>query len=206
MFPMPNLKDSNEPVYDTLYVEKYDTGPKSFHLFVQSVGQMGPRGPKSHKDTNIRVGGVLGIPLEAKWTWMRLVVEEWAHPEDVRDFVTGGSVELVIGSIPVVQRAFSAFTPILPKGGEKVIEEWLSGGVIEFWPWLQAPIGPIELDAITTYGATVSTNLSRLRGPLTAKIVLGPILRVPDGRRKVHPDDQEDPYDLFSSGQSEPEV
>lgn len=186
-------------MYDTLRVDKYATGLKEHMLFVQPLGQSGSNGEtKTLKDTNMTLCGQLGMPLAARWEWVRIAFKDWAHPEDVRDVISRGTFRIDKGFEPAAKNALSAFIPLLPRGGEALVKDWIGSKTIEFWPWIESPIGPIEVDSIDPFVAVIETNILRLRGPVTALVILGPTLYIPDGRRMRTLSKEEDEYGLLS--------
>lgn len=186
-------------MYDTLRIDKYETGAKEHILFAQPLGQPGSNGEtKTWKDTNLSLGGQLGSPLAARWEWVRIAFKDWAHPEDVRDIVASGTFRLDNGFTPAARMALSAFAPFLPRGGEALIKDWIGSKAIEFWPWIESPIGPVEIDSIDPFVVVIETNLVRLRGPMTALVILGPTLYIPDGRQMRTLPKEEDEFGLLS--------
>ena len=192
-------KATTQFLYDTLRIGKYDVGSKEHLLFARPLGQSEPDGEtKTYKDTNITIGGMLGSRLAARWEWVRIAFKDWAHPEDVRDIVASGTFRLDNGFTPAARMALSAFAPFLPRGGEALIKDWIGSKAIEFWPWIESPIGPVEIDSIDPFSVVVETNIPRLRGPVTALVILGPTLYIPDGRQMRTLPKEEDEFGLLS--------
>lgn len=185
-----HLKEIQEPLYDTLIVNGCPSS--QYTLFCKALGQSGDYGTKTLKDTNMLCGGMLSYPITGRWSWMRFIFTDWCHVADVHEVMTNASVEFLVANVPIVKKSLSVFEPIFPRGGEKVMKEWLAKKEIDFWPWLETAIPKIEVAPTETFMASVNfMNPNRLHGPLLAKVVLGPTLLVPDEYRQIHPEDRD---------------
>lgn len=185
-----HLKEIPEPIYDTLMIERFPS--TQYSLFQNHLGKSDEHGPKTLKGTNMLLGGCLGYPIHAKWSWMRFIFEDWCHASDVREVVSNASIEFLVSSVPVTRKALSVFDPIFPRGGERIMKEWLEKKEIEFWPWFETSFKEVKLSPTEPF--TVSVNfmgLGRLHGPIRAKVVFGPTLLVPDEYRQIHPEDRD---------------
>jgi hypothetical protein len=194
------LKEIEEPYYDTIW---FDREPRiAQNLFVVPDGGCTEHGAKTIKDTNARVPGCLGYPLKARWSFIRLFFEDWCYGGDVRAITSSLSLELMVGGVPVKEAAVSSFLPVFPRGGEKVMKEWLEKKEIEFWPWLETKIDPVEIDSVETFCVNAKfMGAPHLKGGyVKAKVILGPTLYIPDRYKQIHPEDR----DQFGFGGAEP--
>jgi len=144
-----HLKEIQEPLYDTLIVNGCPSS--QYTLFCKALGQSGDYGTKTLKDTNMLCGGMLSYPITGRWSWMRFIFTDWCHVADVHEVMTNASVEFLVANVPIVKKSLSVFEPIFPRGGEKVMKEWLAKKEIDFWPWLETAIPKIEVAPTETF-------------------------------------------------------
>ncbi len=194
------LHQIREPLYDRFWIERGDAGSdRGFHkiLFQDQIGKHDCHGRmKTIEDTNLLCGAMLAMPLHAKWSWVRLVIEDWCHPDDVRRFLKDTSIEVRVGQDWIWSRkSLTAFEPIITvdaglKKGERIeidleaFRKFIHGGEIHFWPWLEDVFEEIEIGPSETFSVKLEGKVDFLRGPIVGKILLGPWLYRPPRKPK----------------------
>lgn len=184
-----------DPKYDTFEMSQSDK-PVSIHLFQTYPGSpdVNTGRPKSQSECNMTQAGMLGMPLGAKWEWVRLFIEDFGSPEDVRSMISRCYMDVITGSQTIARKiAFGAMTPVLPKGGKEIAEQWIKDGVVKVWPWLQAALPLIGIHYCESFRVSIySDEPVNFSGVIRGKIFLGPWLYRPNHSAPHYEDRPED--------------
>jgi len=186
-----------DPKYDTFELPAKDGKPVvSVHLFqIMAYGTDPNTGlQKTEAECNMTQCGQLGMPLGAKWEWVRLFIEEFKNPADVRLLLSKCYMDVVTGSQTIARKiALGAMVPVLPKGGKELVQKWIKDGVVTVWPWLQAALPIIGIHPHESFRVSIySIEPLVFSGTIRAKVLLGPWLYRPNHTAPHYEDRPED--------------
>lgn len=189
-----------DPKYDTFEISDGNK-PVSIHLFQTYPGanDVNTGKPRNWSECNMTQAGQLGMPLGAKFEWVRLFVEDFVNPADVRMMLSKCYMDVITGSQTTARKlSLSAMVPVLPKGGNKIIEKWIKDGVVKVWPWLQAALPMVGVNPHEPFRVSIySDEPLAFSGVVRGKVFLGPWLYRPD---HSHPHYEDPPEDVVIDG------
>lgn len=174
-----------DPRYDTFTLDRrQDESAPDFSLFTCPEGSVdaytGRRRTKA--ETNMTLANMVGVPLAAKFEWMRVFIEDFGHPDDVEWIRQHFHFDVITGAQTIARGlGLNAMSPVLPKGGKDVIRDWIKDGTIRLWPWFQTALPSIGISPIECFSVrAVADAPLALKSFLRVKVSLGPWLYRPD--------------------------
>jgi len=168
-----------QPLFDTLRVPEVVGGGRET-LFADS--QFFPdRTVKVYgRDTNMSQSGQLGYPLGYRLNRLEVVVEKYAHPDDVLLFLKNLSGRVVLG----MDSTFAVFAggtlrPFLdgmPEAQIQKLGDFAKRGVwLHYWH----PLQNYDLDSTEGFSVRLDLAPMELRGPMRVKFLLQDTLIAP---------------------------
>jgi len=184
-------RPTHHPIYDTHW---FDTPYTHESLFMNTKAFRNAF-PKTERDTNLMIDGMLGVPLEADWSYMRLYYES-TDVQKIREFNERVVIRFVIGMSYVFSGPLTpaSFTPILPALADQddsalmvtqqyIKTKYAKGELVVPWPWLEFSLttGGKPLRITSNEAFRVDLDFPTLPGPadLRVKVILGPTLYRP---------------------------
>lgn len=193
--PRALLRELYQPMYDTLRIPSPNPTYRE-DLFVDHRkfldGSM-----KTREHTNMWLDSQLGHPLEAEWSWLRVMFCRWPDLDRAQEFCANTVVELFTGyNVPVLGPVpLCGFDPIVPAVTEipasdpadqthlivlGMMRRQLDKKEMKFWPWLQLPFAKkLHVHSGEQFRVVVSSPTRPMPQGIRAIVMLGPTLFAP---------------------------